>query len=145
MTYNAQQVDKSSSDNTQVTRYECNAFIDTTQPMLDNVEEILTTMRGGLITGDKYQLIQDKQTTALNVHINDDKIIGNIAFLQGSKRTLLNSIRAKFPDKEDPFNYQRTSPLLIVKHYKVHQKMVSFLNKILNYHIQQIKRWLSVS
>ena len=117
-TYNNQQVNKSSTDATQVTRYTCNAYVDTAQPLLENVEDFLTTMRGGLITGDKYQLIQDKpRSTAGAVHINDDRIVGSIKFLQASKKTLMNGLRAKFPDPEGDFNYQENitivdSPLL---------------------------------
>lgn len=106
-TYNNETVDKSSSDSTQVTRYTCDAYVDTAQPLLENVEDFLTTMRGGLITGDKYQLIQDKpRSTAGAVHVNDDRIIGSVKYLQANKKTLMNGLRAKFPDKEDPFNYQ---------------------------------------
>ena len=106
-TYNNEQVDASSTDSTQVTRYTCDAYVDTAQPLIENVEDFLTTMRGGLITGDNYQLIQDKPRTTSNlVHINDDKIIGSIKFLQANKKTLMNALRAKFPDKEDPFNFQ---------------------------------------
>lgn len=106
-TYNSQLVDKSDADSTQVTRYTCNAYVDTSQPLLENLEDFLTTIRGGLITGDQYKLIQDKpRSTAGVVHIDDDRIIGSIKYLQANKKTLMNSLRAKFPDKEDPFNYQ---------------------------------------
>lgn len=106
-TYNSELVDKSADSTDQVTRYTCNAWLDTAQPLLENVEDLLTTMRGGLITGDKYQLIQDKpRSTSGIVHINDDNIIGDIRYLQASKKTLMNGLRAKFPDQADPFNYQ---------------------------------------
>ena len=106
-TYNNEQVATSATDATLTTRYTCNAYVDTAQPLIENVEDFLTTMRGGLITGDKYQLIQDRpRSTAGAVHINDDKIIGDIRYLQANKKTLMNALRAKFPDKETPFNYQ---------------------------------------
>jgi hypothetical protein len=106
-TYNSEQVDATSTDSTQTTRYTCNAYVDTAQPLLENVEDFLTTIRGGLITGDKYQLIQDKpRSTSGVVHIDDDRIIGSIKYLQASKKTLMNALRAKFPDSADPFNYQ---------------------------------------
>ena len=117
-TYNSQQVATSSSDATLTTRYTCNAYVDTAQPLLENVEDMLTTMRGGLITGDKYQLIQDKPRSTTNVVlIDDDKIIGSIKYLQASKKTLMNALRAKFPDPAGDFNYQENitiveSPLL---------------------------------
>jgi hypothetical protein len=105
--YNNQQVDKSSTDTTQVTRYTCDAYLDTSSPMLDNLESLLTTMRGGIITGDTYKLIQDQPKSTSNlVHINDDRIVGSIKYLQANKKTLMNGLRAKFPDKEGDFNYQ---------------------------------------
>lgn len=112
-TYNSEQVDATSTDSTQVTRYTCNAYVDTAQPLLENVEDFLTTMRGGLITGDRYQLIQDKpRSTSGVVHINDDRIIGSIKYLQANKKTLMNALRAKFPDKGDPFNYQENITII---------------------------------
>lgn len=105
--YNNQQVDKSSTDTTQVTRYTCDAYLDTAASMLENLESLLTTMRGGIITGDRYKLIQDKPKSISNlVHINDDRIVGSIKYLQANKKTLINGLRAKFPDKEGDFNYQ---------------------------------------
>lgn len=105
--YNSQQVDKSSTDTTQVTRYTCDAYLDTAAPMLENLESLLTTIRGGIITGDTYKLIQDKPKSISNlVHINDDRIVGSIKYLQANKKTLMNGLRAKFPDKEGDFNYQ---------------------------------------
>ena len=105
-TYNNEQVATSSTDATLTTRYTTNAWIDTSKPLIENVEDLLTTMRGGLITGYEYQLIQDKPKTSTGVHINDDRIIGDIKYLQASKKTLMNSMRAKFPDRADPFNFQ---------------------------------------
>ena len=104
--YCDQNVNASASDSTQVPRYTANAYLDTSTDVLSNFESLLTTCRGGLITGDKYKLIQDKPTTALSVTINDDNIVGNITFLQANKQTLLNSIRTTFPNKDGAFNYQ---------------------------------------
>ncbi len=105
--YNSQQVDKTSTDTTQVTRYTCDAYLDTSTSMLENLESLLTTMRGGIITGDTYKLIQDKPKSTSNVvHIDDDRIVGSIKYLQASKKTLMNGLRSKFPDKEGDFNYQ---------------------------------------
>lgn len=105
-TYNAQTVAKTASDSTAVTRYECNAYIDTDRPLLENLETMFTTCRGGLITGDTYKFIQDKPTTASSVTIDDSNIVGTINFIQANKKTLLNHIRAKFPNESSSFNYQ---------------------------------------
>ena len=105
-TYCAENVDTAHDDTTQTTRYECHAFLDTDESVLDNLEALLTTCRGGLITGDTYKLLLDKPETVQDITINDDNIVGNIEFLQANKKTLLNRIRAKFPDEATEFNYQ---------------------------------------
>ena len=104
--YSDETVNKTASDSTQVTRYECNAFIDTENSVLNNLEELLTTCRAGLVTGDTYKLIVDEPVTASGVAINDDNIVGNINYLQANKKTLLNSLRISFPDEATAFNYQ---------------------------------------
>jgi hypothetical protein len=105
-TYSDETVDKTSSDNTQVTRYECNAFLDVDTSVLSNLQELLTTCRAGLITGDTYKLIVDEPVTASGVAINDDNIVGSVNFSQANKKTLLNSLKVSFPNAEGTFNYQ---------------------------------------
>ena len=104
--YCNENVNKTASDSTQVTRYKCNAYVDTEQSVLDNLEELLTTCRAGLVTGDTYKLIVDEPVTATGVNIGDDNIISNINYLQANKKTLLNSMRVTFPDEASEFNYQ---------------------------------------
>ena len=99
-------VAKTASDSTAVTRYETNGYVDTEQSILDNLEELLTSCRAGLVTGDTYKLIVDEPVTVSSVTINDDNIIGNIQYLQANKKTLLNSMRVTFPDEATGFNYQ---------------------------------------
>lgn len=106
LAYCDETVDASASDATQVTRYTSDAYLDTSVDVLSNFESLLTTCRAGLITGDKYKLVIDRPTTPLNVTINDDNIVGDITFLQANKKTLLNSIRTTFPNKDGDFNYQ---------------------------------------
>ena len=105
-TYCDQQVDATDSDTTQVTRYETHAYLDTNETLINNIEALLTTFRGGLITGDRYKLLVDKPTTWSGVTIDDDSIIGNVEFMAGSKRSLLNSVKASIPNASDDFNYQ---------------------------------------
>ena len=106
VSYCDEQVNASSSDATQVTRYTTNAYLDTTVDVLTNFETLLTACRAGLITGDKYRMLVDRPTTPLTVKVNDDNIVGDITFLQANKKTLLNSIRTTFPNKAGDFNYQ---------------------------------------
>lgn len=105
-------VAKTASDSTAVTRYETNGYVDTEQSILDNLEELLTSCRAGLVTGDTYKLIVDEPVTVSSVTINDDNIIGNIQYLQANKKTLLNSMRVTFPDEATGFNYQENVTLV---------------------------------
>ena len=104
--YCDEQVATSATDTTQTTRYSCHAYLDTDDTLLNNLEALLTSFRGGIITGDKYKLIADKPTAWSGVTIDDDSILGNIEFLQASKRSLLNSVRANIANEHDDFNYQ---------------------------------------
>ena len=104
-TYNTQSV--TNLDGSSEQRYKCNAYIDTEQSMLDNVEELLTTFRAGLVTGSEYQIIQDRpKDVNTAVVINDDNIIGDIKFLQANKRTLANQLVGTFPNQNADYNYQ---------------------------------------
>ena len=106
-TYNSQSVQKTAtpSDGNE-TRYTCNAYIDTSSPVLTNIEELFTTCRAGLITGDTYKFIQDRPVTPLNISIDDDNIVGNLSYFQANKKTLLNHIRTTFPNSSSDFNFQ---------------------------------------
>jgi len=105
--YCDQTVAKTASDSTAVTRYTTNEVIDTDTRMLDNLEDLLSTCRGGLITNEKYKLIVDKpESTSGIITIDDDHIIGNITFTQASKRTLTNRLRCSFPNEAGTINYQ---------------------------------------
>lgn len=99
-------VDISASDTTQVKRYEANVYVDTDDTLINNLEQLFTTFRGGLITGDQYKLIADRPTTWSGITINDDNIIGNIEFLQASKRSLTNYVKASIANEGDDFKYQ---------------------------------------
>jgi predicted phage tail protein len=104
--YNTNSVPRTSQDPTGVPRYTTNAFIDPDEALIDNVGTLLVPMRAGIITGDKYKIIQDRPTAPLATTIDDDSIIGSITYLQANKRTLMNAIRARYPNKADPYNYQ---------------------------------------
>ena len=104
--YNQTSVPRTSTDPTGVPRYTTNAYLDTETSLLENIGELLVPMRAGIITGDKYQIIQDRPTAPVGVSIDDDSIVGTITYLQANKRTLMNAVRSKFPNAETPFNYQ---------------------------------------
>jgi hypothetical protein len=81
-------------------RYTCNAVIDTNQPALDNLKNLLATCRGILVyTGGKYRLRIDKPETAAFT-FNEDNIIGAWSIKLGDKRARFNRIRATWIDKD---------------------------------------------
>ena len=105
--YCDQTVAKTATDSTAVTRYTANEVIDTDTRMLDNLEDLLSTCRGGLITNEKYKLIVDKpESTSGIITIDDNHIIGNITFTQASKKTLTNRLRCSFPNEAGTLNFQ---------------------------------------
>jgi len=113
--YNYYEETVTNSDSTTEKRYVVNAYIDTEQKMFDNLQELLLACRSSIATSEKYQLLPDRPLPTSNLyHINDDMIIGNITYLQANKRSLLNEIRAKFPDENDAdYNYKEN--FVIVK------------------------------
>lgn len=100
-TYNSQLVDASATDTTQVKRYTLNGYMDTSLKVLDNVDDLLQTCRAGLITGNKYQLFQDKPTAAQPIVIDDDYVIDDITFIQTSRGDLFNRMKGIFPNTAD--------------------------------------------
>ena len=106
--YTAQSVQKTtnSADGNEV-RYIMNAVVDTSQPMIDNLEDLLNNCRGGLITNEKYKFILDKPVdTSSAITIDDNAIVGNITMQLANKKTLTNRIKGTFPNAEGSLNFQ---------------------------------------
>ncbi len=96
-------------------RYQINAVVNTDAKMLDNLNLMLLSCRSSLVTAENYQLLPDQPVDTSNaVSVNDDNIIGNITYLQASKRSLLNEVRAKYPNANDP-DYNYKEDFVIVK------------------------------
>ena len=113
--YNYYDETVTNSDSSTETRYVLNAVLDTEAKMFDNLQELLLGCRSSIATSEQYQLLPDRALPTDNLyHINDDMIIGNITYLQASKRSLLNEIRAKFPDENDE-DYNFKENFVIVK------------------------------
>tara|TARA_B100000035_G_C20811177_1_gene469944 strand:- start:105 stop:734 length:630 start_codon:yes stop_codon:yes gene_type:complete len=84
-----------------------NAVVDTSQPMIDNLEDLLNNCRGGLITNEKYKFILDKPVdTSSAITIDDNAIVGNITMQLANKKTLTNRIKGTFPNAEGSLNFQ---------------------------------------
>ena len=83
---------------------DCNAVIDTSKKVLDNVREIVKGMRGYLpYVQGKYKLVIETTGTA-SVSLTEDDIIGGYALASPTKNSKYNRVIASFinPDR----NYQ---------------------------------------
>ena len=89
----------------QISRFWCNANLNTDAKVLDNVKVLLSGMRGLLPFSDGvYKLIvEDKQTTveyAANKSYDLDTIIGGISINGMSKKDRFNKVTATFPNPD---------------------------------------------
>ena len=84
--------------------FDCNAVLDTSKKVLDNVREIVKGMRGYLpYVQGKYKLVIETTGTA-SVSLTEDDIIGGYALASPTKNSKYNRVIASFinPDR----NYQ---------------------------------------
>lgn len=76
--------------------YECNAIIDTSQKLFDNVSIFLRGMRGIMpFQNGVYRLLFEKDT-ASTFSFNEDNMIGGIVVSSVSKDRIYNKVTAKF-------------------------------------------------
>jgi hypothetical protein len=76
--------------------FECNAIIDTSRKLFDNVSVFLRGMRGILpFQNGLYRLIFEKDTASVYT-FNEDNIIGGIQVSSNPKNTRYNKVTAKF-------------------------------------------------
>ena len=81
--------------------FDCNAVIDTSKKVLDNVREIVKGMRGYLpYVQGKYKLVIETTGTA-SVSLTEDDIIGGYALASPTKNSKYNRVIASFinPDR----------------------------------------------
>ena len=84
--------------------FDCNAVIDTSKKVLDNVRDIVRGMRGYLpYVQGKYKLVIETTGTA-SVSLNEDDIIGGYALASPTKNSKFNRVIVSYinPDR----NYQ---------------------------------------
>ena len=92
------------SGGSDINLFDCNAVIDTSKKVLDNVREIIKGMRGYLpYVQGKYKLVIETTGTA-SVSLTEDDIIGGYALASPTKNSKYNRVIASFinPDR----NYQ---------------------------------------
>ena len=95
------------SDASTEKRYTTNGYVNVDGRMFDTVVELLQTCRGFITASNGYELHVDKPVDTSSVYsITDNNIIGDIEYTVGSKRTLINHIRAKLNNENAEFNYQ---------------------------------------
>ena len=92
------------SGGSDINLFDCNAVVDTSKKVLDNVRDIVKGMRGYLpYVQGKYKLIIETTGTA-SVSLTEDDIIGGYALASPTKNSKYNRVIASFinPDR----NYQ---------------------------------------
>ena len=92
------------SGGSDINLFDCNAVVDTSKKVLDNVRDIVKGMRGYLpYVQGKYKLVIETTGTA-SVSLTEDDIIGGYALASPTKNSKYNRVIASFinPDR----NYQ---------------------------------------
>ena len=92
------------SGGSDINLFDCNAVVDTSKKVLDNVRDIVKGMRGYLpYVQGKYKLVIETTGTA-SISLTEDDIIGGYALVSPTKNTKYNRVIASFinPDR----NYQ---------------------------------------
>ena len=92
------------SSGSDINLFDCNAVVDTSKKVLDNVRDIVKGMRGYLpYVQGKYKLVIETTGTA-SVSLTEDDIIGGYALASPTKNSKYNRVIASFinPDR----NYQ---------------------------------------
>jgi len=92
------------SGGSNINLFDCNAVVDTSKKVLDNVRDIVKGMRGYLpYVQGKYKLVIETTGTA-SVSLTEDDIIGGYALASPTKNSKYNRVIASFinPDR----NYQ---------------------------------------
>ena len=90
-------------------RLTCNAVLDPSEPVLENVKKLLQSMRGTLpYSQGKYSLrLEDVTATSMTFDTSD--IIGGIKFAYGDKAKRYNRVTVVFPNANKKFKEDRVS------------------------------------
>jgi hypothetical protein len=83
--------------------FDCNAVIDTSKKVIENVRDLIKGCRGFLpYTGGKYKLIIEAPTTA-TVSLNEDDIFGGFTIQSEDKNNKYNRVICSFVNPERQF------------------------------------------
>ena len=90
-------------------RLTCNVALDPDEEVLNNVKKLLDSMKGNLpYHQGKYSLrLEDAGSSVMA--IDEDDIIGGIAFGDGDQSERFNRVTVKFPNKSKRFNMDQVS------------------------------------
>lgn len=86
-------------------RYTCNGLVNTEQPSIRSLRELLLSCRGKLVLSDKYKLIIDKPTTAVFT-FDKNNMVGEWNIFGLGVKDFKNKINARFADINN--NYDQT-------------------------------------
>lgn len=92
------------SGGTPKARYTCNAVVDTSRPILQNLDELLSTCRGMLVwSGGFYRLIIDAPVGAPVMTVTKDHIVGAWNIQTGGRAQRANSVKAHWTDPKHDY------------------------------------------
>ena len=88
--------------------FDCNAVVDTSKKVLDNVRDIIKGMRGYLpYVQGKYKLVIETTGTA-SVSLNEDDIIGGYALASPTKNSKYNRVIVSYVNPDRNFQVDET-------------------------------------
>ena len=92
-------------------RHECNIIINSANPVLNNIKQILKTCDGKLTwEAGKYKMhIDDTFSGSVALTLNTDNIIGGINVRGVSKKDKANQVTAEFANEDDNYNMATVS------------------------------------
>ena len=92
-------------------RHECNLILNSANPVLNNIKQILKTCDGKLTwEAGKYKMhIDDTYSSAVAITLNTDNIIGGINVRGVSKKDKANQVTAEFANEDDNYNMSTVS------------------------------------
>jgi hypothetical protein len=84
-------------DGVEMQRYRCNGVLDPSQDPDDNMQSLLSSLRGQIVeSGGKYKLFVDAPRAPADFEFTKDNIIGDWIIQMGSRATRLNRVKAKY-------------------------------------------------
>lgn len=93
-------------------RYSCDGLVRTNNKIVDNIEDILSSMAGQLFySAGQFYIVAGSDRTPETTVIDEDMMIGDIKLVtKKSKRDLYNSVKAKFRNEARHYRVESIKP-----------------------------------